>query len=235
MKKSERSIIITGVSSGLGKALFDLLIKKDVFVYCLSRRFLEYQTNLSKNATNISLKVCDLRNTDEVISCIAEMFEELKDSKEIVFISNAGTIEPVGPVGKIADSAIVDSMHVNAVGPMLIINALCRSGGNSDRTILHIGTGAAHTPILGWSLYCSAKSAMHMFLEVLKKQYAKEGTVRIYECDPGTMDTSMQEKIRQSSVDDFPHIQEFKDLKKDGQLSDPNVVAAKIVHEYLHL
>ncbi len=46
-----------------------------------------------------------------------------------------------------------------------------------------------------------------MFFDVLELQ--DEG-IKVFHIDPGVMDTQMQEQIRQSDLNDFPRIEEFK-------------------------
>lgn len=226
-------VIITGVSSGLGRALFDTLRTTGVRLVCISRTFLDYQTALA--GEDVALLACDLSKTDEVSSLVKKLDELLADTNDIVFINNAATIAPIGRVGELDDAAIHAAVQTNFVSPMLVTNMLCRLTHVLHLTLIHIGTGAAREPIAGWPLYCSTKAAAKMFFSVLQEQGKDDKRIAVHEFDPGVMDTPMQSQIRQSSCKDFPDVEEFKAWQQDGKLSDPAQVAKKLVAQYIPL
>jgi NAD(P)-dependent dehydrogenase (short-subunit alcohol dehydrogenase family) len=45
---------------------------------------------------------------------------------------------------------------------------------------------------------------------------------------PGTVDTGMQERIRSTPSESFPHRQKFLDLYQEGRLARPDEVAARM-------
>ncbi len=81
-------VIITGTNRGLGKAFFDLLIKKNACIVSISRKFLPYQLNLAKKRDKKILLVkidlstpIDSKFINNCFSCF------LKDSlEEIIYI-----------------------------------------------------------------------------------------------------------------------------------------------------
>lgn len=226
---SKKTIIITGTSSGLGKALFDILCDTDTRLLCISRTFLEHQTALAGEDT--VLLACDLGKPEEVSALIQKFNKMLADTDSVVFINNAATIAPIGKVGDISDVEIVVATHTNFMSPMLITNALCGLEKIKQLTIIHIGTGAAREPIVGWPLYCSTKVACKMFFAVLKEQYKGDTKFTFHEFDPGVIDTPMQSRIRQSSQEDFPDVERFKTWQKTGKLSDPALVAKRLIEQ----
>lgn len=206
----KKAIVITGTSSGLGKALVDsLVLRKDVHLLPLSR------------------VRCDLSNTDAVRSLVEALCVELAEFSEIVFINNAAVLQPLGPVGELHEESMISAAHVNFVSPLLIANALCRLGRRLQ--IIHITTGAARNPVSGWSVYCATKAAMSMFLSVLRA----EQRVEVHEFDPGVMDTDMQEEARSAAPAQVPRAGEFALLKEQGKLRSPQSVAAELIGRYL--
>lgn len=228
-----KTIIITGVSSGLGKALLDTLRTADVRLVCISHTFLDYQTALKNE--NVALLKCDLSNLEEVYVLTEKLGDMLLSASDIVFINNAATVSPIGRIGEIGDAEIIASAHTNFVSSMLITNALCRLKKAERLTFIHISTGAARTPIVGWPLYCSTKAASKMFFAILQEQYKGDERVVVHEFDPGVMDTPMQAQIRQAPNKDFPRVEEFKKLQQMHTLSDPSATAKKLVEQYIHV
>ena len=60
--------------------------------------------------------------------------------------------------------------------------------------VVHISSGAAHSGIPGWGMYCTSKAALFMLGKLLKDELAQRniwfGSVR-----PGIVDTPMQAEI----------------------------------------
>ena len=62
-----------------------------------------------------------------------------------------------------------------------------------------------------------------MFFNVAESEYKQH---RFFNIDPGVMDTNMQKSLRDS---DFPDVENFKDLQREGQLKAPIDVAKDIL------
>ena len=230
---TNKTIIVTGVSSGLGKALFDALQGTDARLVCISRTFLDYQTK--RAGENVVLLTCDLGNLDEVSTLTQTLDERLVDARDVTYIDNAATVAPVGLIGELDEAAIIAAAHTNFVSPMLITNALCALKSVARLTLIYVSTGAARTPFVGWPLYCSTKAGAKMWYGVLQEQYKDNDRVVVHEFDPGVMDTPMQSHIRQSSERDFPRVETFKALEKMQKLVDPARVAQKIIEQYIRI
>jgi NAD(P)-dependent dehydrogenase (short-subunit alcohol dehydrogenase family) len=70
---------------------------------------------------------------------------------------------------------------------------------NNGGTILNVGSGAAKTPLEGWSHYCSSKAAVHHLTACLHKEEAENG-IRALTLSPGTVATDMQKIIAKSGI-----------------------------------
>ncbi len=223
-----KAIIITGVSSGLGKAFFDILKDKEYYLICISRSFNVYQNKLVEKG-NIELIKFDLNNIDDLtLKLNSSIILNKCDFDELIFINNAGIISPIGKVGNIDEKDIKKSIHINLLSPILITNylsALCIKK-KIEFKILNISTGAADKPFEGWSLYCSTKSAIKMFFNVIEKE---KDNVVVVNIDPGALNTIMQEEIRNANKSYFPLVDYFRNLEKEGKLKEPSQVALIIL------
>ncbi|OGG90752.1 hypothetical protein A3G12_01055 [Candidatus Kaiserbacteria bacterium RIFCSPLOWO2_12_FULL_54_10] len=228
----ERTIVITGVSSGLGKALFDELHSVGERLICISRRFLEEQK--AGAGENVSLLACDLSKSGEVERTI-EKLRKLVRTGEVIFIDNAAIIQPIGSVGALQSGQVNAAAETNFISPIRITNALAALIGIRTLTVIHVSTGAARHPIVGWPLYCATKAGLKMFYAVVAAQEKSSGRIRVHEFDPGIMDTPMQAVIREASPNEFPRSEEFKNYKKDHELSDPHTVAKRLIREYIQV
>lgn len=217
-----RTVILSGVSSGLGKAFFDLLLTTSAKIIAIGRTF-PAEIISGENLTYINR---DLAKVDLDFSLITSLVSP--DTQEIIFINNAGIIEPLKHIGTFTDNEIISSVSVNLIAPILLTNtlvALCQNKSIKLR-ILNITTGAAVKSIDDWSLYCSTKAAAKMFYNCLQQE---NDSVEIKQVDPGVMDTKMQDAIR--AVRDKKIVQSDKrfTIHQKGDLPLPKDIAHRIL------
>jgi NAD(P)-dependent dehydrogenase (short-subunit alcohol dehydrogenase family) len=241
-----RSAIITGVSRGLGAALFDELLAGGDRVLALGRRFTDAQHALERrDPARVRLRQTDLVHP-ATLPGPAELASFVHDATEVVLVHNAGVVDPVGAIGALPAEQISTSVAVNLTAPILLTNALLGAGlirggqgsaGTATRpvTILYVSSGAAHRVIGGWSVYSAAKRGAEAFFDALAAQYAEDGRVRVVNVNPGVMDTDMQARVRQHAAAGsyFPDRERFLGLHAAGQLVPPADIARRIVAEYL--
>ncbi len=217
----QRVFIITGANRGLGKAFVDILINnKDNFVISISRTQTEEQKKYS--ASNYYFLKLDLseNSIDEKISALKDLISD----ESIYFINNASIIEPITQIEYLNELDIDRTISVNIKSAVLITKYLLGHFKKHKLSFVNISSGAANRAISNWSLYCSSKAFIEMFFSVAKSEYKQHSFFNI---DPGVMDTNMQNSIRNSN---FPDVENFQNLKKDGKLKLPNDVALEILN-----
>lgn len=224
MNVSSKTFLITGTSRGLGEAFVDTIINKSkATIVSLSRSITKNQEKLDKDRflffkTDLS-KSKDFKN-----------FKELKNvitTKELVFINNAGSINPISKIGEINAAQIKENLSVNILSTFLLCNFILDEFGENKITMINISSGAANIPLENWSLYCSGKAAIKMLFDVMAKEYPEHSFLNI---DPGVMDTDMQTYIRNSN---FKNAKNFIKYKEDGILKNPTKVAEDILKYYI--
>lgn len=216
-------VIVTGVSRGLGKEILQLLLTTSNRIVCIGRVLPEMEINSMKNIIFIKQ---DMSHDFSFVTSLDLGIDE--STQEVVFINNAGTIEPISYVGQFTHSNITNSISVNFIYPVCITNnliSICREN-NVTLRILNITTGAAKSPFAGWSLYCATKAATRMFFDCL---VLENKTFTVKHIDPGVMDTGMQETIRNAPKDHFPDKDSFISFKRNNELKPPRQVARKIL------
>jgi benzil reductase ((S)-benzoin forming) len=235
-----KTVIITGTSSGLGQAFFDMFSRESVHLLCIARRFLPYQEELAReHHERINLIPIDLRDVERITAKVDfTKLLPIDEIDELIFINNAAVVEPIGAVGQLDQEKIIEAVQVNVTAPFLLTNALFAVpklvDSNIKIKVLNISSGAAKRTIDGWALYCAAKAGGEMFYDVLAEQYNNTNTVSIHNVNPGVMDTQMQEKIRSANNVHFPNRDRFVNLKNEGQLPSPQEVAQNIVKKFLN-
>lgn len=226
----KKLFIITGASRGLGEGIAKAVLNKNIDLVCASRNL----TNLVSSESVFKNYVLDLKNRKTFDSFFDQIEKELDiDSyEEIILINNAGVLEPVQFIQNSDIDDILYNLEINVMGTIAFTHAFLKYFENKDKLILTVSSGAGKNSYCGWSSYCTSKSALDMFMRVLRDEVAaKKSKYKccVYSLSPGVIETKMQETIRSKSELEFPMIQKFLDLKNNGMLQSASVVGEKIV------
>ena len=93
-------------------------------------------------------------------------------------------------------------------------------------TLIFIGSGAATSIYEGWSAYCGGKAGVdHWVRTVGAEQERRGGHCRILSVAPGVVETAMQEQLRSVTEDEFPLVERFREMYRQGALRDPEEAA----------
>ncbi|MDR7281095.1 SDR family NAD(P)-dependent oxidoreductase [Catenuloplanes atrovinosus] len=226
-----RTVFITGVSRGLGAALFEQVIAAGNRVVGIGRSFTGAQDDLAlQEPARVALWGANLSDPSTLPSpeALRELFAP---DGEVVLIHNAGTVTPIGPVGALPPDELAASITVNLTAPMLLTNAFLAAAAGRTARVLFISSGAAGRAIEHWSAYSAAKRGGEWFMEVLAAEAAhREPPLVVASVNPGVMDTGMQAALR---AEDFPAKDRYVGLHERGELPDPASVAERIIREYL--
>lgn len=221
--------IITGASKGIGEALANQLEQdSNNEVLRLAR------TNPNALSNLISVDLTD--ETASVKVMTDWLSSRLAAAKSVTLINNAGTVEPMGVVGKINASQLSQALMLN-VGAVIALTSVfveLTDNFNGQKFVMNISSGAGRNAYEGWGVYCATKAAVDRFTEVLmNEQSTKINPVKVTSIAPGIIDTDMQSTIRSHSEEYFPNVDRFIDYKNTGKLSTPEVTAAALIN-YLH-
>lgn len=216
-------LLITGGSRGLGQALCEQFQVRDYKILEFSRS--------APHAYSIRI---DLAEPDQSRLTVASALDPIDASqlRELIVISNAGTLEPIGPTSSQSYSDMMSNMNTNYVAPVLVITEIIArfQTASCRKVIVNITSGAALKGRAGWSLYCAAKAGMENFIRALALEQREQSQPFIpINIDPGVIDTEMQALIRSTSPADFPDRELFIQRKKQGLLVPPDEVATAVI------
>ena len=216
-------VFVTGGSSGIGLALARAVPWQDARVVVVSRR----------GAPGLEHVRADLADPASW-PAVAELFaREMKGytGDGVVCIHSAGTLDPIGFAGEVDAEAYARQVLLNAASPQVIGDAFLRAahGTRAPCTFLVISSGAARNVYEGWSAYCAGKAAVdHWVRTVGAEQTRRGGHARVLAIAPGVVESPMQEQIRATAERDFPEVERFRALKREGALRPADEVAAQI-------
>jgi short-subunit dehydrogenase len=180
-------VIVTGASSGIGRALALRLGSEGYRVGLIARRRDELEDVASRIAVAVPV-VADVGDRAALRASIAEVESRLGPAA--VMVANAGFGMPthLDPLN-IAD--VEETIRVNLMGVIYSVEAvlpgmLARGRGH----LLAISSLAAFKGLPGESAYCASKAAVNAYMEGLRIALRTKGVVVTAVC-PGFVQTAM--------------------------------------------
>ncbi len=151
------SILITGASSGIGRATAELFLSEGWTVGLLARRAgpLEELATQHANAVPIVADVTDATAIDDAVESFAKKAGHLD-----VLFNNAGIFTPAGTIDEIPVEDWVQAVNVNLTGMFLAARAAFRVMRHQDPQggrIINNGSISAHVPRPGSVTYTATK------------------------------------------------------------------------------
>ncbi|MGI9411630.1 MAG: SDR family NAD(P)-dependent oxidoreductase [Hyphomicrobiaceae bacterium] len=197
----DKVAIVTGASRGIGEATARAFVSANARVV-LAARSMDHIQRIAEDigrdggqAIAVQCDVSDYGNVKSAVDRAVEKFGRLD-----FLVNNAGAIDPIA---RLADSdpetwARVADINYKGVyyGLRAAIPIMTQQGSG---VIVNISSGAATSPLEGWSHYCSSKAAVLMLTRCADKEYRERG-LRVVGLSPGTVATDMQVAIKASGI-----------------------------------
>ncbi|RZJ32065.1 MAG: SDR family oxidoreductase [Flavobacterium sp.] len=178
----EGVVLITGGSSGIGKAVGEFLLQKGFTVYGTSR------TPEKAVNSKFPLLAMDVRNPESIAHAVSEV---LRISTRIdVLINNAG-VGITGPLEEIPLSEIRNNFDTNFFGPIEVMRAvLPQMRAQRSGLIINITSIAGYMGLPYRSVYSASKGALELITEALRMETKSFG-IRITNVAPGDFATNI--------------------------------------------
>ena len=195
-------LFITGIGSGLGKALAEEALKRGYEVYALSRRLPQDLRG------KVRFKGCDLLELERIHPAVVELLSGV-DSLDLVIL-NAGVLGRFGDMHEVPLYEMEKVMDINVWANKVIIDALIDLN-IPIRQIVGISSGAAVNCNRGWNAYSISKAALNCLLKLYAREMEK---THITALAPGLVLTPMLEEVMRQDERKFPSIKRIKESPK---------------------
>lgn len=155
-----KSIVITGASSGIGRATAEVFLKGGWQVGLIARRA-TLLDEMSEQFEHAHALPCDVTDAAAMKSTFAKFLDQA--GRLDALFNNAGMFGPVGPIDEIPLEAWADVLNVNLNG-MFITAQLAfghmRTQNPNGGRIINNGSLSAHVPRPGSVCYTTTKHAI---------------------------------------------------------------------------
>jgi 3-oxoacyl-[acyl-carrier protein] reductase len=214
-----KSILVTGVSRGLGLEITKNLLNSGYKVYGISRTMNEEISNLLIQFENsFMFKMIDLGNSERII----EELKEFIPSKEPIygFVNNAATAYD-DIITNLNLEKLVDMYNVNVFSPLMITKFVIRNMilNKIKGSIVHISSISTQTGYKGLSMYASTKGSLEAFSKNTSREWGVKG-IRSNCIISGFMDTEMSSSINDELKEKIKNRTSLRSLTDIKSVSD---------------
>lgn len=182
---------ITGISSGLGKALAESVIEKGYFVIGTLRKASQVDTFNKNKANNAEAFLLDITNPKSVEDCVNAVIS--KHGRIDVLVNNAG----MGFVGAVEETSLEEVRNVfeaNFFGTLHVTQTVLPFMRKEKQG--HVVQMSSHGGIkafAGFGIYNASKFALEGFSEAMAQEVAPLG-IKVLIIEPGPFRTSFAGK-----------------------------------------
>ncbi|MBZ0184510.1 MAG: SDR family oxidoreductase [Melioribacteraceae bacterium] len=187
-------VLITGANRGIGLGLVRHCLKRKdrVFAACRTpNRAAELQTLCKDNPGQLSLHTLDVRDSDQIEALHRDISTQV-DGLDVL-INNAGIYYRGLSLGELTAERSLETLHVNAVAPMIITQSLMDlliASKNGKVVNLSTGMSSITSSPVGAYDYRASKAALNMYTRVLAQDMRPFGVIAIV-INPGWVKTDM--------------------------------------------
>lgn len=210
---SETLVWISGATEGIGSGLAATVPWPDARIITMSRR------------KHTSLETIQFDMTKpETYGAVEESFRRELASfkgKRAIFFHNAVYAGP-GNFGFVSEVDPLDyarCIQANAAAPMVLGDMFLRHVRNDfEAGLILMSSAAARHPYVGSANYCAAKSAVEMWVRVVKREMAeRKRNVWVTAVRPGFVDSNSTRTGAQYSEDVYPVGPQMKAQMESGE------------------
>lgn len=216
-----KTVLITGASSGIGKATAIACSQMGAHVVITARNAERLQETFNElEGDGHQQIIAELTNEDEIKKIVEEV-PQLDG-----FVNNAG-IGSKTPINFIKQSALQNILDVNTIAPIMLTKMLLKKKKlqKGSSMVLTSSISGVLSVDIGNTLYSVTKSAIDGFMKNAAKELAEKG-IRVNSVNPGMVDTpindysNVTEEQMQADLLHYP-------LKRHGK---PEEIAYAIIY-----
>ena len=202
---TDKCAVVTGSSSGIGKAVCEFLLKANYKVVGIARDHSKFTPN-DNNYFPYEVDLKDQSQTTDVAKALLKAHPEAT-----VLVSNAGQ-GSFNPIENFSTSQIKDFLDLNLISHILLSQIFvrhlkARSGGN----IIFLGSEAGLTGKRKATLYSAAKFGLRGFSQALSDE-VRASNIRVSLINPGLVRTPFFDLLGFRPGDEQTHAIEAEDV-----------------------
>lgn len=207
-----KTVLITGCSSGIGRALTNEFLQQGYRVYASARSLTSLADMQHERLRTLSLDVNKQEDIDAAVAAIEQDSGYLS-----VLVNNAG-FAAMGPVAELSQEKLQQQFATNVFAPIALTQAclplLQKNNKQLASQVINIGSvsGIVTTPFSG--AYCATKSALHSLSDALRMEL-KSFNIDVITVQPGSIESEFGNNSLKNLTDLISPTSLYAPLKKN--------------------
>ena len=183
-----KTVLITGCSSGIGRATALAFADEGWTVYATARDPADIETLADAGCETAALDVTDEADIDRVVNRILD-----EEGVISCLVNNAGYGQ-FGPVEDVPMDKVEQQYEVNVYGPHRLIKAvLPHMRREEDGTIINLSSVAGRVSFPGGGVYCGSKFAIEGMSDALRAE-VEPFDIDVVVIEPGPVRTAFSDR-----------------------------------------
>ena len=213
-----KSIVVTGVSTGIGKSIAEMLIQKGFHVFGSVRKQTDADRLRSDLGTGFTPLTFDITDEVAVHAAAKQVRDQLKGETLFVLVNNAG-IAVAAPMLYLKPDDFRRQLEINVTGQLIVTQAFTpllgadRSLNGKPGRIVNITSvsGKNGSPFLG--AYAASKHALEGLSESMRRELMLYG-IDVIIVAPGPIATPIWDKAEEVNAEEYRHTDYYESGKK---------------------
>lgn len=208
MKLQNKSVVVTGASSGMGDAIVRLFVAEGANVVAVARR--KERLEALKESLAEASGVVEIYPGDVSDQAVCEGmidFAVEKFGKLDVLVNNAGIMDDMSPIGEATNEKYDQVLKVNTFGPFCAmrkaVNVFLAQGNGG--AIVNVASLGAMRSCAG-AIYCASKAAVISMTKNTAYMYMKDG-IRANAIAPGGIASEIASSMGMPNPNGYGRIQ----------------------------
>lgn len=199
MESLEKTVLITGCSSGIGRSTAIHFARLDWHVIATVRHQDDADKLMMLGYTNIQAELLDVDDESQIQSLFTRLKQQSPNTGLDVLINNAAIAEPF-PLEFADIEHFQKHLSTNVIGPMVLIRTFLPLLKQNGGSIVNVGASSFRmsTPLMG--AYNSSKAALQALSDVLRIEL-HGSNVRVIVIEPGVVDTPLHNHIQNKKTE----------------------------------
>ena len=239
--EDKKSVLITGSSTGIGRASALRLDKEGFQVFAGVRKSSDGDALRNASSGNLIPLILDVRESESIAKAVETVSE--KTNGELFGLMNNAGISAGSTVELTPVSALRDVLEVNFIGYFALTKAFLPLLRRSRGRIVNTGSVFGLTALPGVSAYAASKYAVEAISESLRVELRPFG-ISVSVLEPGAIATEIwkkvtaqnEELIANANPDTYklyaPLMQSGKNIIEKQKYLSPEAVAERVYHAF---
>ena len=207
------TVLVTGATSGIGRAMAFALHKAGYAVIALGRNAAAL-ADLAAEVSGVRTVAVDLADRDAVAKA-------LTGQQIDILVNNAGVMPNPGPFDAMDPAEIDQTLATNLASVLFLTRLIVpQMRARQSGHVVFTGSSAAHAPGANFAVYAATKAAVSAFAAGLRGDLGAAG-IRVTELVPGRVETRLYSDVLDAGT--------RRAMYEDGHSLQPEDVADALV------